>query len=183
MVGLKIWVTSILFDILLRLFIRNLAKFILRLLVYCDRIESDNRSICHCFINLYFSKFGLQKKNVLSVLISSPYRVDSTLTWNGWPRTYLNASLIGSNLNCQETLATSNLLVFSTTTDNFYTNRRKICSLYTASVEDGFDYCHFSCNCFYSQSCVIQFVYLNVNDEILCDVRIPDEHRLKEVLT
>ena len=112
----------------------------------------------------------------------SPFRVDMTLTFNGWLRYHLNVSLIGLNLNCQQAVSGEDLLVFSDSGDQSHGSKKKACSLYDVTVEGTLELCHFICECFLSQSCIMQFVFLTTNDKILCDVYIPEEHFFKEIV-
>ena len=127
----------------------------------------------------------LIKITVICVLIFfpySPFRVDLTLTFNGWPRYHLNVSLIGLNLNCQQAVSAEDLLVFSGSGDQRHGSKKKACSLYDVTVEGNSELCHFTCECFLFPSCIMQFVFLTTNDKILCDVYIPEEHYFKEIV-
>ena len=116
----------------------------------------------------FFSSISniLIKITVICVLIFfpySPFRVDLTLTFNGWPRYHLNVSLIGLNLNCQQAVSAEDLLVFAGSGDQRHGNKKKGCSLHDVTMEGTLELWHFTCECLLSPSCFMQFVFLTIN--------------------
>ena len=99
----------------------------------------------------------------------------------GWPRYHLNFTLIGSNLNCQQTTEKESLLVYSLKNQTDQCKRQN-CDLYDITIQGDLELCHFSCMCFYSDPCALQLVFLDVEDEELCDISVPKEHYFKEFM-
>ena len=110
----------------------------------------------------------------------SPEKVDLTLTYGGWPKNKLDVTLNGTNLNCAENLATT-LFVWTKPKEVLACRTYKMCPLKKVTKVNTEEACTFTCDCLYTDPCVIDFIFLNAKEEEICEVDIPDEFIYRKI--